>query len=474
MAAKIYPVILSGGSGTRLWPQSRTSYPKQFLPLVSNQSLLQETAQRVSDSASFAPPMMVCNEEHRFLVAEQLREIGIQPSHIVLEPIARNTAPAVAAAASLLAAKDPDALMLVLPSDHMIEDGARFRKDVATAANAAADGALVTFGIKPTRPETGYGYISGGAPLAGSDGCLKVESFVEKPDLQTAEGYLKDGTYFWNSGMFLFAASAFLEECERFEPDILKGAAAAVADAETDLDFLRLAMAPFTAVPSKSIDYAVMEHTSLAAVVPADIGWNDVGSWASLWEIGDKDADGNVIKGDSLAIDTRNSFISSDGPLVTVLGVEDLTVVATMDAVLVLPLDRTQDVKSIIDRLKSEERDESSLHPRVYRPWGFYQTVHDGERFQVKRITVNAGASLSLQRHHHRAEHWVVVNGVAEVTKDDDTFILHENESVYLPPLSIHRLVNPGKVPLNLIEVQSGSYLGEDDIERYEDIYGRN
>ncbi len=474
MAANIYPVILSGGSGTRLWPQSRTSYPKQFLPLVSDQSLLQETARRVSDPATFAAPLMVCNEEHRFLVAEQLREIGIQPSHILLEPVARNTAPAVAVAAFLLAARDPDALMLVLPSDHMIGDTGAFLAAIQTAADAARDGALATFGIKPTRPETGYGYIAAGGPLDSTQGCLKVESFVEKPDLATAEGYLKDGSYFWNSGMFLFAASVFLEECGLFEPDILKGAEAAVAGAETDLDFLRLAMAPFAAVPSKSIDYAVMERTMRATVVPADIGWNDVGSWASLWEIGDKDADGNVIKGDSLATDTRNSFISTDGPLVTVLGVEDLAVVATMDAVLVLPLNRTQDVKSIIDRLKAEKRDESSLHPRVYRPWGFYQTVHDGDRFQVKRITVNAGASLSLQRHHHRAEHWVVVNGVAEVTKDDATFILHENESVYLPPLCIHRLVNPGKVPLNLIEVQSGSYLGEDDIERYEDIYGRN
>ena len=474
MAANIYPVILSGGSGTRLWPQSRTSYPKQFLPLVSDQSLLQETARRVSDPTAFAAPLMVCNEEHRFLVAEQLREIGIQPSHIVLEPVARNTAPAVAVAAFLLAARDPDALMLVLPSDHMIGDTGALQAAIQTAADAAKDGALVTFGIKPTRPETGYGYIAAGGPVDNTQGCLKVESFVEKPDLATAEGYLKDGSYFWNSGMFLFAASVFLEECGLFEPDILEGAEAAVAGAETDLDFLRLAMAPFAAVPSKSIDYAVMERTMRATVVPADIGWNDVGSWASLGEIGDKDADGNVIKGDSLAIDSRNSFISTDGPLVTVLGVEDLAVVATMDAVLVLPLDRTQDVKTIIDRLKAEKRDESSLHPRVYRPWGFYQTVHDGDRFQVKRITVNAGAFLSLQRHHHRAEHWVVVNGVAEVTKDDATFILHENESVYLPPLCIHRLVNPGKVPLNLIEVQSGSYLGEDDIERYEDIYGRN
>lgn len=474
MAAKLYPVILSGGSGTRLWPQSRTSYPKQFLPLVSDKSLLQETATRVSDPALYAPPLMVCNEEHRFLVAQQLRDAGVTPSHIVLEPIARNTAPAVAAAAAILAAKDPEALMLVLPSDHLIEDVVMFRAAIKSAADAAAAGALVTFGIKPTRAETGYGYISGGDRLGTREGVFKVESFVEKPDRATAEDYLAKGTHYWNSGMFLFSAAVFLEECAAFEPEIRKGAEEAVAAAETDLDFLRLAEPAFAAVPSKSIDYAVMEHTDRAAVVPADIGWNDVGSWASLWEIGDKDGDGNVVKGDALAMETRNSFIATDGPLVTVLGVEDLAVIATMDAVLVLPLSRTQDVKSVIDRLKAEKRDESSLHPRVYRPWGFYQTVHDGERFQVKRITVNAGASLSLQRHHHRAEHWVVVNGVAEVTKDDDTFVLHENESVYLPPLSIHRLANPGKVPLNLIEVQSGSYLGEDDIERYDDIYGRN
>jgi len=474
VAAKIYPVILSGGSGTRLWPQSRRSYPKQFLPLISDKSLLQETATRVSDPSLFAPPLMVCNEEHRFLVAEQLREAGVTPSHIVLEPVARNTAPAVAAAAILLAAQDPDALMLVLPSDHLIDDVVMFRAAINSAAEAATDGALVTFGIKPTRPETGYGYISGGDRLGTREGVFKVESFVEKPDRVTAENYLAKGTYYWNSGMFLFTAARFLEECDAFEPEIRKGAEAAVAAAETDLDFLRLDKQAFAAIPSKSIDYAVMERTSRAAVVPADIGWNDVGSWASLWEIGEKDSAGNVVRGDALALETRNSFIASDGPLVTVLGVEGLAVVATMDAVLVLPLNRAQDVKSIIDRLKADKRDESSLHPRVYRPWGFYQTVHEGDRFQVKRITVNAGASLSLQRHHHRAEHWVVVNGVAEVTKDDDVFVLHENESVYLPPLSVHRLSNPGKVVLNLIEVQSGSYLGEDDIERFEDIYGRS
>lgn len=475
MASKIYPVILSGGSGTRLWPRSRTSYPKQFLQLVSERSLLQDTVSRVSDPSDFAPPLMVCNEEHRFIVAEQLREIDITPSHIVLEPLARNTAPAVAAAAALLAADDPDALMLVLPSDHTIDDTAMFRGAIKTAAAAAREGALVTFGIKPLRAETGYGYIAGGERLGTREGCFTVRSFVEKPDRATAEGYLAAGGYFWNSGMFLFSVKAFLEECERFEPAIAAAATKAVSAASRDLDFLRLDEEEFANSPSKSIDYAVMEHTDKAAVVPADIGWNDVGSWASLWEVGQKDAGGNVLQGDAIAVDTKNTLITStDGPLVAALGVEDLVIVATMDAVLIIPRDRAEDVKSIIDRLKSEKRAEATTHPRVYRPWGFYQTVHEGDRFQVKRITVNAGASLSLQRHHHRAEHWVVVNGVAEVTKDDEVFVLHENESVYLPPLAMHRLSNPGKVPLNLIEVQSGSYLGEDDIERVEDIYGRN
>jgi mannose-1-phosphate guanylyltransferase/mannose-6-phosphate isomerase len=436
---------------------------------------LQDTAQRVSDPSTFAPPLMICNEDHRFIVAEQLLEVGIAPSHIALEPVARNTAPAVAAAAAILSAQDRNALMLVLPSDHTINDTANFRSVVKTAAEAAADGALVTFGIKPDRPETGYGYIARGGKLGTREGIFKVGSFVEKPDLETARKYLADGNYLWNSGMFLFSAAAFLAECETFEAEIVAAAQAAVEKAENDPDFLRLDGGAFAASPSKSIDYAVMERTEKAAVVPADIGWNDVGSWDSLWEIGEKDSSGNVIQGDAIAIETKNSLISSaDGPLVATLGVENLVVVATMDAVLVLPRERSQDVKTVIDRLRSDRRHEPTDHPRVYRPWGFYQTVHDGDRLQVKRITVNAGAALSLQRHHHRAEHWVVVNGVAEVTKDDETLILHENESVYLPPLCIHRLANPGKVPLNLIEVQSGSYLGEDDIERFEGIYERS
>ena len=474
MAAKIYPVILSGGSGIRLWPQSRTSYPKQFLNLVSDQSLLQETASRVFTPDIFAAPTMICNEEHRFLVAEQLRKVGIVPREIVLEPVAKNTAPAAAVAASLLQGEDESALMLIIPSDHIIEDEVGFHSAIKVAADAAVEGALVTFGVKPTRPETGYGYIAHSHQTRKRQGCYVVESFHEKPDLPTAEKYFRDGGHYWNSGMFLFSAKTYLEECETFEPEITAGAQASVDAAKRDLDFLRLAAQPFAAIPSKSIDHAVMEQTEKAAVVPIDIGWNDVGTWASLWEIGQKDARENVIEGNALAIETSSSFISSDGPLVTVLGVENLAVIATMDAFLVLPLDRTQDVRIVTDELKAQQKHEFSLHQRVYRPWGFYQIVHEGERFQVKRITVNAGASLSLQRHHHRAEHWVVVNGVAEVTKDADTFILRENESVYLPPMAIHRLVNPSEDPLNLIEVQSGSYLGEDDIERFEDFYRRN
>lgn len=475
MPAKIHPVILSGGSGTRLWPQSRPAFPKQFLKLVSEHSLLQDTALRVAEAAAFAPPLVVCNEEHRFIIAEQLREIDVEASHIVLEPAARNTAPAVAVAAEILAAEDPETIMLILAADHAIEDTAAFRSAILTAAKAARTGALVTFGIEPSRPETGYGYIRRGAKLAESEGCFTVDSFVEKPDRETAEKYLSAGGYYWNSGMFMFTAKAFLEECERFEPEIRQAAAASIAKTVSDLGFLRLDPDAFGASPSKSIDYAVMEHTEKAAVVPADIGWNDVGSWASIWEIGRKDGQGNVLDGNVVAIDSRNSLISStDGPLVAALGVDNMTVIATADAVLVMPSDRAQDVKKIIERLKSEDRDEATTNPRVYRPWGFYQTLHDGDRFQVKRITVSPGAALSLQRHHHRAEHWVVVNGVAEVTKDKEIFVLHENESVYLPPLAVHRLANPGKIPLNLIEVQSGAYLGEDDIERFEDTYGRS
>jgi mannose-1-phosphate guanylyltransferase/mannose-1-phosphate guanylyltransferase/mannose-6-phosphate isomerase len=471
---KITPVILSGGSGTRLWPMSRQTYPKQFLALTGERSLLQETVARVGNPSRFAAPVMVCNVEHRFVIAEQLRQLDIKAQSIVLEPTGRNTAPAAAAAALLLARTDPEALMLLLPSDHAINDVIAFQSAVAPAAAAAGKGALVTFGIKPVQPETGYGYIQRGAPLKGSPGCFSVAAFVEKPDLPMAKDYLARGGYDWNSGMFLFGAGAYLEELERLEPDIVACCRNAVDAATCDLDFTRLDEGSFKASPAKSIDYAVMEHTDRAVVVPAEMGWNDVGSWAALWDIGAKDGAGNVTVGDVMALESSGCYLRSEGPLVATLGIDGLVVVATDDAVLVAPKERAQDVRVVVEALRARNRSEPLTHPRVYRPWGYYQTVHDGERFQVKRITVAVGASLSLQLHHHRAEHWIVVNGAARVTRGNEVFMLNENESTYIPPNTSHRLENPGKVPLNLIEVQSGSYLGEDDIVRLEDIYGRN
>ncbi len=470
---KITPVILSGGSGTRLWPMSRESYPKQLLPLSSDHSLLQETASRINEPEQFTAPMVVCNAEHRFVVAEQLNQLNINPQAIVLEPVGRNTAPAAAVAALMLLKTDPNALILLLPSDHAIADKKAFQRAAAIAAQATADDYLVTFGVKPDRAETGYGYIHIGSPLKGHSGCFSVGEFVEKPDAPTATRYLATGSYYWNSGMFLFSAKAFIAELEQLEPEIVKACKASIDSAETDLDFVRIDEQAFALCPSKSIDYAVMEHTAHAAVIPVEIGWNDVGSWGALWDIGSKDGANNVVLGDVSIFDTQNSYIRSEGPLVTSLGIENLVVVATEDAVLVASKDRAQDVKTIVEFLKSRGREEATSHPRVYRPWGYYQTVHDGERFQVKRITVNTGASLSLQLHHHRTEHWIVVNGTANVRKGDDEFVLNENESTYIPTNTVHRLTNHGKVPLNLIEVQSGSYLGEDDIVRYEDNYGR-
>jgi mannose-1-phosphate guanylyltransferase/mannose-1-phosphate guanylyltransferase/mannose-6-phosphate isomerase len=453
---------------------SRESYPKQLLPLISDRSLLQETAIRAGNSERFNAPLVVCNAEHRFIVAQQLQAIGRPPQAILLEPVGRNTAPAAATAALALAREDENALLLILPSDHSIADTLAFRNAVASAAGAATEGALVTFGIRPTAPETGYGYIHRGAPLKRHCGCYEVAAFVEKPDRATAERYLATGSHDWNSGMFLFRAGRYLEELERLEPEIVARCREALDMATTDLDFVRLAEAPFAACPSKSIDYAVMEHTAHAAVVPAEIGWSDVGSWTALWEKGAKDGSDNVLVGDVVALDSAGSYIRSEGPLITTLGIEDLIVVATADAVLIMPKERAQDVRTLVEALKSRNRDEATTHPRIFRPWGYYQTVHQGDRFQVKRITVNIGASLSLQKHHHRAEHWIVVNGAASVRRGNEEFILNENESTYIPPNTLHRLVNPGKVPLNLIEVQSGSYLGEDDIVRYDDNYGRN
>ncbi|MES2116857.1 MAG: mannose-1-phosphate guanylyltransferase/mannose-6-phosphate isomerase [Pseudomonadota bacterium] len=469
---KIYPVILSGGSGTRLWPLSRAVLPKQLLPLVTDHTMLQETALRLAGRPQLMAPLIVCGNEHRFLVAEQMRQIGMAPLGILLEPVGRNTAPAVAAAAHYLQALDPDAVMLVLPADHVIADVDAFYAAIEQAAVPVAEGALATFGIVPTAPETGYGYIQSGA-AAGAPQCYKVDRFVEKPNLATAEGFVAAGNYYWNSGMFLFRAATYLEELRQFAPAIAEASAAAVRQGYRDLDFCRLDETAFTACPSDSIDYAVMEHTRHAVVVPAAIGWSDVGSWSALWEVQQSDENGNVVRGDVYLDDVSGSLVRAESRIVAVVGVRDLVVVETADAVLVAHKDQVQRVKQIVDHLKAEQRTEHLHHTKVYRPWGCYEGIDVGERFQVKRITVNPGGKLSLQMHHHRAEHWVVVSGTARVTCGDKVSLLTENESTYIPIGMNHRLENPGKVPLHLIEVQSGSYLGEDDIVRFEDVYQR-
>ena len=466
-------MILSGGAGTRLWPVSRAIFPKQLMPLTGEQSLLQETAARVSETGRFAPPLVICNEDHRFMVAEQLHRAGLNEAEIMLEPAARNTAPATCVAALHLLDRDPEAVMLLLPSDHFIADQPGFLAAVARAAAAAEAGWLVTFGVTPDRPETGYGYIDRAEALDGLAGCHRIARFVEKPDRVTAEGYLAAGSYAWNSGMFLFKAARLVEEMAVFAPDVLEACRAAIAEKHQDLDFIRLGEAAFTASPSISIDYAVMEKAERSAVVPVDIGWTDVGSWSALWEIADQDEARNGLSGDVVAVDTSGSYLRSEGPLIATVGVEDLVVVATSDAVLVCPKDRAQDTKKIVAQLDSKARDEHVHHKKVFRPWGSYEAMDEGERFQVKRLIINPGASLSLQRHWHRAEHWVVVQGTAEVTRDKEVFHLTENQSTFIPLGAIHRLRNPGKTPLHIVEVQSGSYLGEDDIERFEDNYGR-
>lgn len=473
----LVPVLLSGGSGTRLWPLSREMHPKQFQPLVGDKSLLQATIERLAGLPDLAAPIVVANEEHRFMVAEQLRQLGASASAIVLEPVGRNTAPAIAVAALQAMAGGEDPLLLVLPSDHVIADPAGFRAAVQEARRGAAEeGSLVTFGVVPTGPETGYGYIKAfapeGAPAEG--GVRAVERFVEKPDLATAQGYVASGDYFWNSGMFLFRASRYLAELEAQAPAILAGARAALAGAKRDVDFLRLDREAFEACPSDSIDYAVMEKTRAAAVLPINVGWNDVGSWSALWEIADQDPDGNAHHGDVLALGCRNTLAWGGRRLVSLLGLEDVIVVDTDDALLVAARERVQEVKDIVARLKAEGRPQASIHRKVYRPWGSYDGIDSGERFQVKRIVVKPGAALSLQMHHHRAEHWIVVKGTARITCEDKVFMLSENQSTYIPLGSKHRLENPGKVPVELIEVQSGSYLGEDDIVRFEDAYGRD
>ncbi len=470
-ASKIHPVIMSGGVGSRLWPLSRTLYPKQLLPLAGARTMIQEAAKRVG-GARFAAPLVVCNQEHRFLVAEQLRVCGAVDPVIVLEPVGRNTAPVAAVAALLLAEKDPSALILLMPADHVVSNEQAFAEAVEIAGAAAREGAIATFGIVPKTPETGYGYIQRSAPMT-TRGAFRVKRFVEKPSREAAQAYMAAGDYFWNAGIFLFRAKTYLEELEKFEPQIIAQCREAVAKGRRDLDFFRLDETAFAASPTKSIDYAVMEHTSRAAVVPVEMGWSDVGSWQSLWEIASRNREGNVQEGDVIALNVTNSYLRSEGPLVAAVGLNDVVVVATKDAVLVTRRGATQDVKKVVEELQRSGRHQHLHHRQVFRPWGSYDSVDAGEHFQVKRIVVNPGGKLSLQMHRHRAEHWIVVSGTAKVTCDDKVFLLKENESTFIPLGAKHRLENPGTVPLHLIEVQSGSYLGEDDIVRFEDLYGR-
>ncbi len=482
----LQPVILSGGAGSRLWPLSREQFPKQLHSFQSEHTLLQQTARRLDglqvSTGQIAAPMVVCNEQHRFLVAEQLRAVGCEPTSIVLEPVGRNTAPAVTVAALASADKDDDAILLVMPADHIISNPAEFHRAVNAAAELARDGALVAFGIRPTHAETGYGYIHMGDVLP-SGNASAIKAFVEKPDADTASAMLESGEFVWNSGIFVMRASRWLEQLAAQQPDMLAACQRAYAGAVEDLDFCRLDAKAFAVCPGNSIDYAVMENLNyetqnpsgqaVAAVVPVDAGWSDLGAWSALWEVGERDGSGNVTRGDVLTHSCRNNLFHAEHRLVTAVGVEDLLVVETVDAVMVAHRDNAQDVKKIVEQLAADGRSEGLMHRQVYRPWGSYEGVDAGERFQVKRIVVKPGAALSLQMHHHRAEHWIVVKGTARVTCGDKVFLLSENQSTYIPIGETHRLENPGAIPLELIEVQSGGYLGEDDIVRFEDRYGR-
>ncbi|MFN2365881.1 MAG: mannose-1-phosphate guanylyltransferase/mannose-6-phosphate isomerase [Desulfurivibrionaceae bacterium] len=467
------PVIMAGGSGTRLWPLSRELYPKQFLALTSEQTMFQNTVARCAGMAGAEAPIVLCKEEHRFLVGEQLQRIGTEAGAIILEPVGRNTAPAVAVAALQAMAGGDDPVLLILPSDHVITAREKFLEAVAAGARLAAAGSLITFGIVPNCPETGYGYIKRGAIIDENDQAFRVERFVEKPDLATAERYLESGDYLWNSGMFMFKASVLLAELDKYAPGIMTACRDSFEQRSYDLDFVRLDRDAFSLCPDDSIDYAVMEKTGEAVVIPIDCGWNDVGSWAALHEVSDCDGDGNVIKGDVVVTDTSGCYLRSENRLVATVGLRDHIVIETADAVVVAPRNRSQDVKAIVERLNAEDRSETVLHRRVYRPWGSYEGVDSAARFQVKRITVKPGASLSLQMHHHRAEHWVVVSGTARVTIGDKVLTVSENQSTYIPVGETHRLENPGIIDLELIEIQTGPYLGEDDIVRFDDVYGR-
>jgi mannose-1-phosphate guanylyltransferase len=467
----LHPVIMAGGNGSRLWPLSRQLNPKQFLAFGDDgATMLQATLLRL-EGLRLAAPLVICSEQHRFLAAEQLRQAGIEQSSIILEPYGRNTAPAIALAALSLVQDDPEAIMLVLAADHVIDDAHAFHQAIAKAESLARENRLVTFGIVPSHAETGYGYIEKGEALEELG--FSVQRFVEKPDLPTATTYVESGRYLWNSGMFVFRARRYLDELDHFQPRMFAACTRALAQGRCDLDFIRIDERAFSECPDDSIDYAVMERTSSAAVVPLSAGWSDVGSWAALWSISDKDENGNALRGDTIVQACTNSYIRSDSRLVAALGVSDLVIVETKDAVLVAHKDHAQDLKKVVEHLKQDGRHEHLNHREVYRPWGFYDSIDQGERYQVKRITVKPGARLSLQKHHHRAEHWIVVSGSAQVTIGDKTTLVAENQSTYIPIGQVHCLENPGKIPLELIEVQSGSYLGEDDIVRLEDIYGR-